>query len=88
MVNIEPTKDKKGVCIKLDSESEHDITKELKSVFHGRHNILTIPGYVVGGILVGRSLWEYSSTTLGLPITIGIGVVVLILSGAHAGKFF
>ncbi len=88
MVNIEPTKDKKGVCIKLNSETDHDVAEEIKSAFRGRHNLLTLAGYIVGGILIGRSLWSYLSNELGLLLTIVIGIVILTLSAAHAGRFF
>lgn len=90
MYHFKLNKEDKKICIVKDEndKDEHEIEKEFKSIFIGHHNILTLTGYVVGGILIGRSIWQYLFNEVGLLYTIAIGAVIFAISGAHAREFF
>lgn len=54
---------------------------EVKEMFIGHHTIFSLIGLTVGGTLVGITLWEWLSYTLGLPITFLLGLLLFTVSG-------
>ncbi len=53
----------------------------------GPHSIFSVLAFVIGGILVGRTVWELVHNTYGSFITIIIGIVLLSLGGIVLHKF-
>jgi len=58
-----------------------ELREEVKQMFIGHHTIFSLVGLVVGGSLVGKTLWEWLVQLWGLPATFFIGMVVFIASG-------
>ncbi|MBU1118305.1 hypothetical protein KKH43_00290 [Patescibacteria group bacterium] len=86
MLTQKKRKSKKGAHIKL-KQYEEKIGYEAKEVFVGNRTIFSVTGFVVGGILIGRSLWEYGNDYIGLPLTIVTGVLLILVSGVALGHF-
>ena len=55
--------------------------------FWGPHSIFSVLAFVIGGILIGRTVWEYVYHSFGSVITILIGVLLLSLGGIILHKF-
>jgi len=66
---------------------EQKIETEVKYVTAGAEIYFAILGTTVSGILVGRTLWEWSSTRLGLSATLVLGLALFALTGFYLGKF-
>ena len=77
---------KKGIRIRFGHYSQQ-LGYTIKEIFIGKRTIFSIAGFIVGGILVGRSVWEYSMQYLGLPLTIVVGLVVFVFSGLSLHEF-
>jgi len=77
---------KKGVKIHV-KHGRHDLGYEIKEVFIGHRTLFSVLGFIVGGLIVGRSIWEYLNTAFGLNITIVIGILIFILSGIVLHEF-
>ncbi len=60
---------------------------KFKEVFIGQKTFFTVGGFLVGSILIGRSLWEYGRNYIGVPATILLGIVIFIVSGVILRKF-
>jgi len=77
-------KQKKGmridVRVKKKGHSIHEIILSSET-------IIAFLGFTVGGVLVGRSLWEYGIIHLNLEYTLSIGLLVFIISGLILHKF-
>jgi hypothetical protein len=63
------------------------INNELKEVFVGHHTLFSVIGFTVGGILVGETLKEWAHIHVGLPATLIIGLVLILLTGLTLHKF-
>jgi len=63
------------------------LSLEVKEVFIGHKTIFTLLGFLVGGILVGNTLLEYSWEYLGRPWTLVIGMILFVLSGITLRQF-
>jgi hypothetical protein len=63
------------------------INNELKEIFVGHHTMFSVMGFTVGGILIGETLKEWAHMHLGLPTTLIVGVILLILTGITLHKF-
>ena len=63
------------------------INNELKEVFVGHHTLFSVIGFTVGGILVGETLKEWAHIHLGLPMTLILGFVLILLTGVILHKF-
>ncbi len=61
-------------------EPEDGARHEIRELFVGHKTILSLMGVTIGGILVGRTLWEYGRIYMGLPATLLIGLVILMVS--------
>ncbi len=85
-IHLKPRESKKGVSLKV-KEYNHSLNYEIKEVFVGHNTLLSLLGFVTGGILVGRSFWEYGKIYLGLPTTIIIGVIIFTISGIILKRF-
>ena len=85
-IHLKQRKSKTGLSFKF-KVYEHPIDYKIKEVFVGHNTIFSLLGSVVGGILVGRSLWEYSKIYLGLPYTILIGLIIFAISGIVLHRF-
>ncbi len=79
-------KKKKGIRISFGHYSEQ-LGYTIKEIFIGKRTIFSIAGFIVGGIMVGRSAWEYSMQYLGLPLTIIVGLVIFVFSGLSLHEF-
>lgn len=93
MIHAGPQKHKKGLKLNIKKyyhskgKQNHSIDYEVKQIFIGHNTLFSVLGSVVGGILVGRTLWEYSSVYLGLPLTLSIGLLIFIFSGVILKTF-
>ena len=56
-------------------------------MFIGHHTIFSLIGLAIGGTLVGKTLWEWLAHTVGLPITLVIGLFVFAISGLALHTF-
>ena len=63
------------------------INNELKEVFVGHHTLFSVIGFTVGGILVGETIKDWLHELLGLFPTLGIGLVLILLTGLTLHKF-
>ena len=81
-----PPPKKKGVRIRFGHYSEQ-LGYTMKEIFIGKRTIFSIAGFIVGGIMVGRSVWEYSVQYIGLPLTIAVGMVIFVFSGLSLHEF-
>lgn len=53
----------------------------------GPHSIFSVLCFVIGGMLVGRTVWEFTFKTLGPITTIVIGIILLSIGGIALHKF-
>ena len=60
---------------------------EIKELFVGRRTLFSVVGFVIGGMLMGRTLWEYGRELIGLPLTFTIGCVLFLISGMVLHSF-
>ena len=79
-------KKKKGVRIRFGHYSEQ-LGYTMKEIFIGKRTIFSIAGFIVGGIMVGRSAWEYSVKYLDLPLTLILGFIIFMISGLSLHEF-
>ncbi len=63
------------------------INDELKEVFVGHHTLFSVIGFTVGGILIGETLKEWLHIHIGLPITLIVGLVLILFTGVTLHKF-
>lgn len=63
------------------------INNELKEIFVGHHTLFSVIGFTVGGILIGETLKEWLHWHLGLPLTLIIGLILILLTGMTLHKF-
>ena len=77
----------KGIRINIGHSSRHGLDYEMKSIFIGHRTVFSLLGFIVGGILVGRSIWHYLYESLPLYWVIIIGVVVFVVSGLILHEF-
>jgi fucose permease len=63
------------------------INDELKEIFVGHHTLFSVIGFTVGGILVGETLKEWLHIHFGLPATLIVGFVLILLTGITLHKF-
>lgn len=66
-------------------DGEYDY--HVRQIFVGHHSIITLIAFTVGGILVGRSLYEILVTSVGLMGTIGVGLFLFAAAGFYIGSF-
>lgn len=59
----------------------------IHEIFISTKTIIAFLGFSVGGLLVGRSLWEYGIEYIGLNYTALSGILVFIISGLILHKF-
>ena len=85
-IKVKPKKSKRGIRVKIEHHNEEG-GFGVKEVFIGHHTVFSLIGYTVGGILVGRSIWQYSQEVLGLPYTILLGLLIFAVSGIISGQF-
>jgi len=63
------------------------INNELKEIFVGHHTMFSVVGFAVGGILIGETLKEWLHVHIGLPTTLIVGLVLVVLTGVTLHKF-
>lgn len=63
------------------------INDELKEIFVGHHTLFSVMGFTVGGILVGETLKDWAHIHVGLPVTLIIGLVLILFTGLTLHKF-
>lgn len=63
------------------------INDELKEIFVGHHTLFSVIGFTVGGILVGETVKEWAHIHIGLPATLIIGLLLILLTGMTLHKF-
>jgi len=66
---------------------EKMISKEIKYVTTGTEIYLGVLGTSIGGILVGRTLWEWWRKAFGLQITLILGLAIFAITGIYLGRF-
>ena len=86
MFSLKPKKSKNGIRINVN---QHDETfkHEVKEMFIGHHTIFSLIGLTIGGTLVGITLWEWLASSLGLPFTLLIGLIIFAISGLALHTF-
>jgi len=50
--------------------------------------VIPVIGFTVGGMLIGRSLWQYLYENIGLLCTAVTGLVIFIGSGIYMHQFY
>lgn len=63
------------------------IDDELKQVFVGHHTLFSVLGFTIGGILVGEMLARLLSESIGVVLTLVIGLVIFVVA-AFIGREF
>ena len=63
------------------------INNEIREVFIGHHTLFSVLGFTVGGILIGETIKEYLHMHVGLPLTLVVGLSLLLFSGMTLHKF-
>lgn len=88
-IKVKPRKSNRGVKLKVQHKKavSNGDDYEMREMFIGYHTIFSLIGFTVGGILVGRSLWQYSQEVLGLPLIILLGLLIFMVSGYISGQF-
>lgn len=66
---------------------EDELVYEVKEIIIGLKTLLTLLGFSVGSIVVGRSLWEYGMNSIGLELTMVAGLALFAISGMVLKKF-
>ena len=59
----------------------------IREIIISSQTIFAFLGFTVGGVLVGRSLYEYGIIYLNLEYTLAIGILIFIISGLILHKF-
>ncbi len=77
---------KKGIRIRFGHYS-HKLGYGIREIFVGKRTVFSILGFIVGGILIGRSVWEYSVEYVGLGLTLVVGLIIFTLSGLALHEF-
>jgi hypothetical protein len=73
-----------------DADYDNEATEydyHISQVFMGHHSIVTLVGFTVGGILVGRGLYEVLIGSIGVYGTIGVGLMMFAATGLYIGSF-
>lgn len=70
-----------------DEPHEGEYDYDVKQIFFGHHTLITLIGFTVGGILVGRALYEILVTEFGLLATIAAGLLLFVATGFYLGSF-
>ena len=81
-----PRTSKQGVAVRIE-QHEPGLGGEVKEIFIGHRTVFSLIGFTVGGILVGRTLWEFGRIHLGLVPTLLLGIVIFTISGLLSGQF-
>lgn len=63
------------------------VNDELREVFVGHHTLFSVLGFTVGGILVGETIKDYLHGSIGLALTLLVGLVLLLITGVTLHKF-
>ena len=63
------------------------VNPEVKQLFLGRNTVFSLLAFIVGGVLVGNTLFHISTTALGDINTFVIGVTLFILGGVLSRTF-
>lgn len=82
MLHLKKQKSKTGVNMNL-----HSTEGKIHEVFIGTKTLIGFLGFTIGGILVGRSMWEYGVTYIGLHFTTLVGIWLFAITGAALHKF-
>lgn len=60
---------------------------EIKQLFIGIKTVVLITCFIISGVVLGRSVWEYLITYFGLLATLIISSILFIFSGMSLRKF-
>ena len=81
---FKPKKEKKGLKVDVHLRTKGHAIHE---IFISTKTIVAFLGFSIGGVLVGRSIWEYGTQYLSLEYTLLIGMLIFIISGIILHKF-
>lgn len=70
-----------------DQKADEEYDYHISQVFLGHHSIITLAGFTVGGILVGRGLYEVLVRSTGVWTTILLGLILFAATGLYIGSF-
>lgn len=59
-----------------------------RNLFTGHHSVVLVIGFTTGGMLIGRSLWQYLYDAIGLGLTTLVGLGIFILCGIYMNQFY
>ena len=79
-------KKKKGIRIPF-GHYEKQVGYRMKEIFIGKRTIFSLLGFLVGSLLVGRSIWEYLMNHYSLFTVTIVGLVIFIVSGLTLHEF-
>jgi len=68
---------------KFGHKFELHIDDQLKQVFVGRHTLFSVLSFTVAGILIGGTIEKMLHELIGKPLTLLIGLVLLVISGLY-----
>ena len=83
---LEAPKKRKGIRISFGQYSKQ-LGYGMKEIFIGHRTVFSILGFIVGGLIVGRSIWEYLMRYFSLPVVILIGFLIFLVSGIVLHEF-
>lgn len=70
-----------------DQDGQEEYDYHISQVFMGHHSIITLAGFTVGGILVGRGLYEVLMQATDVWTTILVGLLLFAATGLYIGSF-
>jgi len=76
----------KGIRIRVGHYT-HELEYEMKEVFIGHRTIFSVLGFIIGGLLIARSIWEYLTQHFSLWAVILIGIIIFMFSGIILHEF-
>ena len=59
----------------------------IEQIFLGHHTIFTLLGLIIGGDLIGRTIYDYINTVSSPLLTLTLGLLIFTLSGILVGSF-
>ena len=77
--------------LEQDKGPQHDLGKAVARSIHnaltGRRNVFALMLFVAAGVVIGRTLWEWGVTHLGLLGTLLVGILLFMFSGMLLHSF-
>lgn len=72
----------------MRKETRKKLRHLYRNLFIGRHSTIILIGFTTGGMIMGRSIWEYLFETIGLGRTFLVGLVIFVITGLYMHQFY